>query len=387
MKETEIEFSERVMSSPEFLAKEDFILKKKNENQTSNKFGLFHKPLSSSVVKCSFNLNKNCLIQSLNNLNAPTVNKCEDMYFEDSEECPNDTFSDTLTQSYSDENSAPSSFDIEPYLRKFEKENLNNSKFNMIKHLKPKKSIQLSPKVANKEASTLDKSIYSRESHDLFRLTQNCIPWEKIDPKSKNLMLEFVISNKVYLLDDYDHEIDFNIYGMNGHKIKNKKVKEWISILKDNYLFKMVLVKRLNNMSRLGSSKRSHLVLPINDDELYSNRVRLHTNEEIFDELSEDSYVSDSSTQSDSDDKDILYTKVRNQPIRNISQKYQPINETIKNPEPDNNSQFKKDVMDRKSSEMRMSYQDWCKYMLEKAQNDSDFDMEKFVSQEKKILF
>jgi hypothetical protein len=117
----------------------------------------------------------------------------------------------------------------------FEKENLNNSKFNMIKHLKPKKSIQLSPKVANKEASTLDKSIYSRESHDLFRLTQNCIPWEKIDPKSKNLMLEFVISNKVYLLDDYDHEIDFNIYGMNGHKIKNKKVKEWISILKDNY--------------------------------------------------------------------------------------------------------------------------------------------------------
>lgn len=358
----ENEQSERTMSSPEVLSTAEFTLKKK-ENRVNK---LFQNPQS---------FNKSGLIESLNHLKSHHVaHKSENMYLEDSKECPNDTFSEILSLSFRDENSSHSSLDtedVEPYLRKFEYENLNNSKSNIIENLKANDSLHMSPR----KGSSIQTKNFNEESLDLFRLTQHLIPWGKIEPRSKHCLLDFVITNKTYLLDEDDHEVDFNVYNSNGVRINRKKVKEWVAILKDNYLFKILLKKRLNNMYRLGKNPRSHLVLPINDDDLYSNIVRLHSNEEIFDEVSEDSYVSDASTQSDSDDEILDQDYLRSAKPH----KYQFTDKSKKLNSLKKDFNLKREESILKISEKRMSYQSWFE-MFKKMKNYQNIDLNNFVS-------
>lgn len=310
--------------------------------------------------KPSFKMNKHCLIQSLNQLsNSNCIN------LNDSNETLNDTLSEDLSLSFSEDmiskSNSLNSLLIEPYLNKFEQESLNNTKNNMIKDL------NLNPCTKNAHvfaqnfvhkiiADPIKPPTNDDDFYGLYKSTKFLIPWEHINPKSANFLLEFIMSNE----DIY--QPDFYIYDINGEIINERKVNKWISILRDN-IFKKI--KRDQN----------RLVLPINEiSNKKQNRVRLHSNEEIFDEVSEDSYEADSyesensSRSSNSDFAEELSNKNRFYFQREKT--------------PLNLSHLKESaILKQKSPEKQMLYYDWFE-IVKKMQKDPNFDLEALVCYE-----
>jgi len=309
------------------LSKKEFIFKK-HEKMSKNS--------GQEIYKCGFNLNKNCLIQSLNQLSGNQENNVFD------------SLSDDSSFSLSKNSSLQSSFNsllFEPYLDKFEEENLMNTKSNMVKNLSAK---------------------YLRtdnENYELLKSTEHLIPFENISPKSVESLLDFVIVNKTQLLDD-NLQADFDVYNKKGNVISNRKVKRWVSILKDKYLLKIILKKhtarQINDL--IIYDNRNELILPINDSsEQGSNRVRLHSNEEVFDEATDDSYLTDSSESS-------CFTEFSFKMPERCKVQY-----TKMNKKPDLKE------IEQKSPEKRMLYKDWFE-LVKKIQKDPNFDLETFVS-------
>lgn len=308
------------------------------------------------IDKPSFKMNKNCLIQSLNQLsNSNCIN------LNDSNETLNDTLSEDLSLSFPEDviskSSSLNSLLIEPYLSKFEQESLNNTKNNMIKDFNSCTKNVFAQNFVNKVVTDPIKTS-TNDDEDIYRLyksTKFLIPWEHINPKSANFLLEFIASNE----DIY--QPDFNIYDINGEIINEKKVNKWISIIRDNILKK---IKRDQN----------RLVLPINEiSNKKQNRVRLHSNEEIFDEVSEDSYEADSyeSESSSRSSNSDLAEELSNKNRFYFQREKKPLNLNLSNLK-------ESAILKQKSPEKQMLYYDWFE-IVKKMQKDPNFDLEALV--------
>ena len=322
--------SDKILSSPELLSKSDFALKKRRKNKlkrSKEPNNWCNKP----SYRNNFHLNKQSLIYSLNQLSKNANYK--QMNFS------NESLSD-VSLSFSDDSSSKSkssSLDtvtIGPYLSRFEQENLYNAKTHLIKDLADKNDIyeSLSNNFSNKFfIDSINKPIV----HDLLKSSKYLIPWEYIETKSANLIIELFNSN--------ENIIDFDFFDINGNLINHKQVYKWISILKDIYYEKMF--------------KTNEIVLPINDSEISSNRVKLHSNEEIFDEVTEESFESSSSKSDYFNRFNTTTTSKSSMPTSN---------------------QKESEIIKKKSPEKQMLYYDWFD-IVKKIQRDPNFDLETMI--------
>lgn len=314
------------------LSKSDFILKKRHKNYVKQKGNWLQKP--SNLTRSDFHLNKHSLIQSLNQLSKSSNSKCSKNYSKESlSEASSSSFSDDALSSKSN---SLDSLVIGPYLNKFERENLNNIKTNLLKNIATKNNAysSLSKNYLNKFLN--ESASRTINNYEIFKSSKYLIPWEYIEPKSAALIIDLFNSN--------ENAFDFNFFDMNGNTINPKQVLKWIEILKDIHYERIF--------------KDNEIILPINDDETSPNRVRLHTNEEVFDEVTEDSFESTSS-------KSDYYYRYANNMVNN-------------KPTMPMTNLKEADIIKKKSPEKQMLYHDWFD-IVKKIHKDPNFDLETMI--------
>lgn len=275
---------ERVIKSPKPL-KPNSKLTKQNRNKTSSNESLNYRRVSSQRNKPknrktildvstseSTNSNNNNNTQMQTSFVAlKSLNDLNNNNEEYDNENTNNNNNNNQNSNYSDENSIESTL-MEPFLVKFERELLKNSKSDMIKdfkNFKQQNAEALTSKL-KKQISDSKNDLTSTSGHlfqrylkeiknltvrrkgrkeddnnnnskvtklrpslnllELRKVSKNQIPWNNLDIESADTLLSCI---RVDESDDSNEETIFpDLYSKNGNKISKNQVKRWYEILK-----------------------------------------------------------------------------------------------------------------------------------------------------------